>query len=230
MAVASTSPSPDGLARACTAEALGTALLLVAVVGSGIMAERLTGDEAVALLANTVATGAALLVLILTFGAVSGAHFNPAVTLAAAASGELPWRRVPSYLSAQVAGALAGVVCAHAMFAEPLLSLSRHARSGGAQVFAEFVATFGLVAVIQGVSRRNATAVPLAVAAFITSAYWFTSSTSFANPAVTIARAFTDTFTGIQPADVPGFLLGQAMGAAVATRLFSWLVPRTLLP
>ena len=212
--------------RQATAECIGTAMLLAAVVGSGIMGDRLSGGNvAIALLANTIATGAALVTLILTFGPVSGAHFNPAVTLADASQGGLPWNRVPFYIGAQVAGAVAGVAAAHLMFAEPLFQLSRHTRSGGAQFFSEVVATFGLLAVIWGCVRQRAAAVPFAVGAYITSAYWFTASTSFANPAVTIARAFTDTFAGIRPIDVPGFVLAQLIGAVAATVLFRWLVP-----
>jgi glycerol uptake facilitator-like aquaporin len=212
--------------RQFVAEAVGTALLLATVVGSGIMAERLAGGNvAIALLANTLATGAALVALILTFGPVSGAHFNPAVTLADASQGGLAWRLVPGYVAAQVAGAIAGTWAAHLMFELPVLMVSRHARSGAAQMFSEFVATFGLMAVIWGCSRRRSEAVPFAVGAYITAAYWFTASTSFANPAVTLARALTDTFAGIAPYDVPGFILAQLLGAAAATMLFRWLVP-----
>ena len=214
------------LAHRLTAEGVGTALLLAAVVGSGIMGERLAaGNAAIALLANTVATGAALVALILTFGPISGAHFNPVVTIADASQGGLLWRTVPGYVIAQVAGAVIGVLAAHAMFSEPLLMVSTHQRSGGSQVFSEFVATFGLLSVIWGCSRRQPSTVPFAVAAYIVAAYWFTASTSFANPAVTIARAFTNTFAGIRPSDVPGFLIGQSAGAAAATVLFRWLVP-----
>lgn len=214
------------LSRRIVAEATGTAMLLAAVVGSGIMADQLSGGhQAIALLANTIATGAALVALILTFGSISGAHFNPAVTLADASQGGLPWRDVPGYLIAQSAGAVLGVWMAHAMFEQPLLMLSRHARSGPAQMFSEFVATFGLVAVIWGCSRRRSSAVPFAVGAYITAAYWFTASTSFANPAVTFARALSDTFAGIRPVDVPGFVLAQVAGAMAATFLFRWLVP-----
>jgi glycerol uptake facilitator-like aquaporin len=196
------------------------------VVGSGIMADRLSdGNQALALLANTLATGAALVALILTFGPVSGAHFNPAVTIADASQGGLPWREVVGYVLAQCGGAVMGVWAAHAMFEEPLFMLSLRARSGPAQMFSEFVATFGLLAVIWGCSRRRSGAVPFAVAAYITAAYWFTASTSFANPAVTFARALTDTFAGIRPGDVPGFVLAQLSGAMTATFLFRWMVP-----
>jgi glycerol uptake facilitator-like aquaporin len=201
-------------------------MLLAAVVGSGIMADRLSGgNEALALLANTIATGAALVALILTFGAISGAHFNPAVTLADASQGGLPWPDVPRYIVAQAAGAVAGVWAAHMMFGEPVFMLSLRERSGSAQLFSEFVATFGLLAVIWGCARRRTEAVPFAVAAYITAAYWFTASTSFANPAVTLARSLSDTFAGIRPADVPGFIVAQIAGAAAATLLFRWLVP-----
>ncbi|MCI0569924.1 MAG: aquaporin family protein [Myxococcaceae bacterium] len=214
------------LSRRLAAEAVGTAFLLATVVGSGIMAERLAGSSVgLALLANTVATGAGLVSLILAFGPVSGAHFNPAVTLADAAVGGLPWREVPGYITAQLAGAFAGVAAAHGMFEEALFSASTHVRSGGAQAFSEAIATFGLLSVIWGVSRRRSEAVPFAVGAYITAAYWFTSSTSFANPAVTLARAASDTFAGIRPEDTPGFILAQLVGAAAATALFRWLVP-----
>ena len=190
------------------------------------MGERLSGGNvAVALLANTIATGAGLVALILTFGGVSGAHFNPAVTVADASQRGLAWRDVLPYVVAQVAGAFAGVALAHVMFGEPVFSASRHARAGLGQLTAEFTATFGLVSVIWGCSRSRPAATPFAVAAFITAAYWFTSSTSFANPAVTLARAASDTFAGIRPADAPGFILAQAVGAGSATLLFRWLVP-----
>ncbi|AUX36140.1 MULTISPECIES: MIP/aquaporin family protein [Sorangium] len=219
-------PLRADLLRRAVAEALGTALLLATVVGSGIMAERLAGGNvAIALLANTIATGAALVALILTFGAISGAHFNPAVTLADASQGGLSWREVPAYVLAQVAGAFAGVAVAHVMFGEALFSASQHERSGLAQLASEFVATFGLLAVIRGSVRRRAESVPFAVGAYITAAYWFTSSTSFANPAVTLARAASDTFAGIRPADAPGFIVAQLAGAAAATLAFRWLVP-----
>ena len=215
------------LNRRIVAEATGTALLLAAVVGSGIMAEQLSGgNQAVALLANTIATGAALVALILTFGPISGAHFNPAVTVADASQGGLPWRDVPAYILAQCGGAVLGVWMAHAMFEQRLFMLSRHARSGPAQMFSEFVATFGLVAVIWGCSRRRSSAVPFAVAAYITAAYWFTASTSFANPAVTFARALSDTFAGISPSGVPAFIAAQFAGALAATFLARWLWPK----
>ncbi len=213
------------LSRRVVAEALATALLLAAVVGSGIMAERLAGGNvALALLANTMATGAALAALLLTFGPLSGAHLNPAVSLAQAIEGRLAPREAAGYVAAQVVGALAGVAAAHAMFEAPLFVLGTRGRSGAAQLFSEFVATFGLLAVIAGCGRFRPGAVPAAVAAYITAAYWFTASTSFANPAVTLARALTDTFTGIHPADVPGFIAAQLLGAAAATALFRWLV------
>jgi glycerol uptake facilitator-like aquaporin len=211
--------------RRLAAEGLGTALLLAAVVGSGIMGERLAGGNvALALLANTLATGAALVALILTFGPISGAHLNPAVSLADAWHGGLPWRDVPGYVAIQVAGAFAGVASAHLMFGEPVFALSHHSRSGMSQLWSEFVATFGLLAVIRGGARRPAT-LPFAVGAYISAAYWFTASTSFANPAVTLARAATDTFAGIRPADAPGFILAQLLGAGTAALLFRWLVP-----
>jgi glycerol uptake facilitator-like aquaporin len=214
------------LARRIVAELTGTAVLLATVVGSGIMGEQLAGGNvAIALLANTLATGAVLVALILTFGSVSGAHFNPAVSFAAASEGGLRVREAIAYSSAQIAGAVIGVLAAHAMFGQPLLSVSRHTRAGFPQVFSEVIATFGLLSVIWGCSRRRSAAVPFAVGAYITAAYWFTASTSFANPAVTIARALSDTFAGIRPADVPGFILGQAIGATAATALFRWLVP-----
>lgn len=216
----------DSPARRIAAEGIGTALLLAAVVGSGIMAERMSGGSVgLALLANTVATAAALIALILTFGPLSGAHFNPAVTLVLALRGDARWRDVPPYLAAQFSGAVAGVLIAHAMFAEPLWQFSQKARSGPAQGFSEFVATFGLIAVIWSCSLRRAQAVPYAVAAYIAAAYWFTASTSFANPAVTVARSLTDSFAGIRPADTPMFMAAELLGAAVAAALFTWLMP-----
>lgn len=214
------------LAQRLTAEVVGTAMLLASVVGSGIMGERLAGGNvAVALLANTIATGAALVALILTFGPISGAHFNPAVTLSDASQGGMPWREVPWYVGAQIVGAFAGVAAAHIMFEMPLFFASRHARSGIAQAFSEFVATFGLLTVIWGCARLRSPAVPFAVAAYITAAYWFTASTSFANPAVTLARSATDTFAGIRPSDAPIFIVAQFLGAATSTLLFWWLLP-----
>jgi glycerol uptake facilitator-like aquaporin len=198
----------------------------MAVVGSGIMGERLSGGNvAMALLANTIATGATLVAIILALGGISGAHFNPAVTLAVALERGLPWREVPLYMVFQLFGALCGVAAAHAMFEQPLLAYSQHARSGTAQMFSEFVATFGLLSVVWGCSRLRSTAVPFAVGAYITGAYWFTASTSFANPAVTIARSLTNSFSGIRPADVPGFIAAQIAGSLAATLLWSWLLP-----
>ena len=216
----------SSLARRLTAEALGTGLLLAVVVGSGIMGERLAGGNmALALLANTLATGAGLSVLILIFAPISGAHFNPAVTLADACCGGTPWREVPGYILVQVCAGLIGVAVAHLMFDMPLYFASSHVRSGPGQWFSEFIATFGLLATIWGCARQRPSLVPFAVGAYITSAYWFTSSTSFANPAVTIARAASNTFAGIRPADVPGFILAQLLGALAATILFNWLLP-----
>jgi glycerol uptake facilitator-like aquaporin len=214
--------------RRLVAEAVGTALLLATVVGSGIMGERLArGNVAVALLANTLATGAGLVALILTFGPVSGAHFNPAVTIADASQGGLPWREVPGYIVAQILGAFAGVAAAHLMFGEPLFFASQHACTGAAQWWSEFMATFGLLSVIWGCARQRSSAVPFAVGAYITAAYWFTASTSFANPAVTLARAASDTFAGIRPVDALGFIVAQLFGGAAATFLFRWLIPST---
>ena len=217
---------------ALVAEFVGTALLLAAVVGSGIMGERLSGGNvAIALLANSIATGAVLVALILTFGSISGAHFNPAVSVAAASQNDVPWSYVGGYVATQVLGALVGVAVADVMFGEPVYAASQHMRAGLSQVFSESVATFGLLSVIWGCSRRQPHAVAFAVGAYIAGAYWFTSSTSFANPAVTLARAFTDTFAGIRLADVPGFIAGQACGAAAASMLCRWLAPaRTALP
>lgn len=215
-----------GLRSRFTAEFLGTAFLVAAVIGSGIMGERLAGGNvAIALLANTIATGAALLALILTFGPISGAHFNPAVTLADALEHGIPWSEVPAYIAAHCAGGILGAFVAHLMFGLRWYSLSSHSRQGWALVFSEFVATFGLLSVIWGCSRLRSDAVPFAVASYITAAYWFTASTSFANPAVTIARSLSDTFAGIRPSDVPWFIAAQLAGALSATLLVRWLIP-----
>jgi glycerol uptake facilitator-like aquaporin len=196
------------------------------VVGSGIMAERLAnGNVALALLANTIATGATLVALILTFGPISGAHFNPVVSVADALEGGLPWPETFAYVLAQVIGGIGGTILAHVMFSAPVVSLSRHVRSGPAQFVSEFTATFGLLCVIWGCSRSRSSVVPFAVGSYITAAYWFTASTSFANPAVTIARALSDTFAGIRPIDVPLFVIAQFAGGIAATLLFRWLVP-----
>lgn len=218
-----------GLGRRAVAEAVATAFLLAAVVGSGIMGERLSGGNlAIALLANTLATGAALIALIATFGPLSGAHMNPVVSIVAAWDGTLARRDLPPYLAAQVVGAFAGVAAAHGMFELSLFSASQHARSGLAQGWSEFVATFGLVVVARSTAKRNAAAVPYAVGAYITAAYWFTASTSFANPAVTLARAASDTFAGIRPWDVPTFLAAQALGGAAALAFTRWLDPPSI--
>jgi glycerol uptake facilitator-like aquaporin len=210
-------------------EFMGTAFLLMAVVGSGIMAERLAGGNvALALLANSLATGAALVALILALGPVSGAHFNPAVTLADAMQGGIAWREVPGYIAAQVLGAYAGAAAAHLMFGLPVFFASHHARSGRALLFSEFIATFGLLAVIWGCARARPSAVAFAVGAYITAAYWFTASTSFANPAVTLARAASDTFAGIRPVDAPAFIVAQLAGAVAATLCFRWLASAQL--
>jgi glycerol uptake facilitator-like aquaporin len=220
------STAPPSLRRRAAVECLGTALLLAIVVGSGIMAERLSGGNgALTLLANSLATGAGLMALILAFGSFSGAHLNPVVTLTDAILGGRPWRELPLYAAAQLLGALVGVAAAEAMFASPLFELSRKSRAGLPQVFAEAVATFGLLAVVFFSSRRGLTAVAAAVGAYISAAYWFTSSTSFANPAVTLARSLTATFTGIRPNDVPGFLAGQTLGTAAFAILARWLLP-----
>ncbi len=212
------------LPRRLVAEALGTALLLAVVVGSGIMGERLAdGNDAIALLGNTIATGAALVVLILVFGPLSGAHFNPAVTLAFWLRRELTRGDAACYLVAQLAGGLIGVMAAHAMFGEPLLVEGVKARTGAGQWLGEFVATFALLAAILGCLRTRPEAVPYAVGLIITAGYWFTSSTSFANPAVTVARSFTDTFAGIAPAHAPAFIAAELAGAVAATLLFRWL-------
>jgi glycerol uptake facilitator-like aquaporin len=201
-------------------------LLLTGVVGSGIMGERMSnGNAAIALLANTLATGATLVAIILAFGQISGAHFNPVVTLAAAWEGGLKRTEVLGYLAAQFFGAFAGVAAAHVMFGEPLFRASQHVRSGSAQMFSEFIATFGLLSVIWGCSQVRSEAVPFAVGSYIMGAYWFTASTSFANPAVTLARSFTNTFSGIRPADAPGFIAAQLAAGIAATLLWSWLMP-----
>jgi glycerol uptake facilitator-like aquaporin len=220
-------PPRASLSRRAVSELLGTGFLVATVIGSGIMGETLAaGNTAVALLANTLATGAVLVALILTFGPISGAHMNPVVTVADASHGGTPWPEVPVYVAAQIAGGLAGTACAHLMFGKPVFFASQHVRAGGAQLFSEFIATFGLLATIWGTSRSRPAATPFVVAAYITAAYWFTASTSFANPAVTIARAASDTFAGIRPGDAPGFIAAQSVGAAAATLLFRWLVPK----
>jgi len=214
------------LAKRVVAEALGTLFLLAAVVGSGIMAERLAaGNMALALLANTVATGAALGALIISFAPMSGAHFNPVVTLAFALRRDLVWQDVPLYLLAQVVGGIGGVVTANLMFGLPAVFMSNHARTGMAQLFSEFIATFGLVSVILAASRSQVAVAAIAVGAYISAAYWFTASTSFANPAVTVSRSLSDTFAGIRPVDAPGFVLAQLAGGMAATVLFRWLMP-----
>ena len=213
------------LSRRLAAEALGTGILVATVVGSGIMAETLTNDVALALLCNTLPTGAILVVLITVLGPISGAHFNPAVTLVFTGKRELPMNEAALYIIAQIAGGAIGTMAAHVMFAHPLIDFSMKVRTGGAQWFAEAVAAFGLVATILAGIRFQRTAVPWLVGLYITAAYWFTASTSFANPAVTFARGLTDTFAGIRPADVPGFVVAQFAGAMAAPALFRWLVP-----
>jgi glycerol uptake facilitator-like aquaporin len=219
------SQEPLSLYKRSVCEGLGTAFLVAAVVGSGIMGERLAaGNIAIALLANTIATGAALAALIVTFGSLSGAHFNPAVSLAIALRGRMPWPEVPFYVTSQFGGALIGTILAHLMFGHGWYSFSPHQRSGLPQLFSEFVATFGLLCVIWGCMKmRSELATPIAIASYIVAAYWFTASTSFANPAVTVARSITDTFSGIRPTDVPGFIFAQITGSLVATLLFGWL-------
>lgn len=208
------------LGRKLLAEGFGTAFLLAAVVGSGIMGERLAaGNDAIALLANSIATGAGLLAILLTLGPISGAHLNPAVSLALAARGELPWRETPLYVAVQCLGALLGVFAVHAMFALPIFELATKARASGALMWSEFVAMGGLLGVVLIGSKHRPESVPAAVATYIAAAYWFTASTSFANPAVTLARAFTDTFTGIRPGDVPGFVVAQLGATGVAVVL-----------
>lgn len=212
--------------RKLLAEALGTAFLLAAVIGSGIMAERLAGgNEALALLCNTLPTGAILVVIILVFGPISGAHFNPAVTIALAARGSFPWVKAAPYIVAQLIGGIAGAWAAHFMFDLPILQASENLRSGAGLWFAEALATFGLVLTIVGCVARTPSAVPYAVGLYITSAYWFTASTSFANPAVTVARAFTNTFSGIMPLHAPAFILAQFAGVAVCLAVLRFLFP-----
>lgn len=212
------------IAQRAVAEGVGTALLLAAIVGSGIMGERLAGGNiAIALLANSLATAGALAVLILVFGPISGAHFNPVVSVAMAIRRELSWRHVPAYFIMQLVGAVAGVAIAHAMFDMPLYVLSTHSRAGAAQAFSEVVATFGLLIVILGCARHRPAAIPYAVGCYIGAAYWFTASTSLANPAVTVARALTNTFSGIRPQDVAPFVIAQLAGTAAAILFFSWL-------
>ncbi len=214
-----------GLAHRLAAEALGTALLLAIVVGSGIMGERLAaGNDAIALLGNTLATGAGLTVLITIFGPISGAHFNPAVTLAFAVRREIAWPRAAAYVAVQLVAGIAGVWVAHAMFGEPILQVSAKLRAGPSQALAEFVATFGLIGSILGALRFRPDATPWIVGLYITAAYWFTASTSFANPAVTIARSLSNTFAGIAPSSAPAFIAAQLLGALAATFAFGWLL------
>lgn len=211
------------LGKRAAAECIGTAFLVAAVVGSGIMGERLSdGNPAITLLANSLTTGGALVALILAFGPISGAHFNPVVSLVARMRRELAGGETLAYVAMQVVGGLAGVAAAHLMFGEPMFSPSHRARAGTAQLFSECVATFGLVAVILGCSRTRPVAIPYAVAAYITSAYWFTASTSFANPAVTFARSLTDSFSGIRPSDVVPLVAAQVSGALLAAGVFAW--------
>ena len=216
---------PFSTPRRLCGEALGTALLLAMVVGSGIMGERLAvGNVAIALLGNTIATGAGLVVLITIFGPLSGAHFNPAVTLIFAMRREIGWGTATAYVAAQLAGGVLGVWAAHAMFSEPIWQVSTKLRDGPAQAFAEFIATFGLIAAILGSIRFRPEATPMVVGLYITSAYWFTASTSFANPAVTIARSLSNTFAGIAPSSAPLFIASQLLGAVAASLLFGWLL------
>lgn len=212
------------LQRRLVAEALGTCLLVATVVGSGIMADTLTDDTALALLGNTLATGAVLVVLITIFGPISGAHFNPAVSLVFALKRDLPHRDLWLYVAAQVAGGIAGTMAAHLMFDLPVIEASLKARTGGSQWFSEWVASFGLVAVILGGVRFEQKSVPWLVGLYITAAYWFTASTSFANPAVALARSLTNTFSGIRPLDLPGFVIAELLGALCALALMSWLL------
>jgi glycerol uptake facilitator-like aquaporin len=215
------------LSRRLAAEALGTGILVATVVGSGIMAETLTKDVALALLCNTLPTGAILVVLITVLGPISGAHFNPAVTIVFAGRRELPVNEAVLYILAQIAGGAIGTMAAHLMFAHPLIELSMKTRTGGAQWFAEAVAAFGLVATILAGIRFQRAAVPWLVGLYITAAYWFTASTSFANPAVAIARSLTNTFSGIRPVDLPGFILAELSGALAGMLLMRWLLGRS---
>jgi glycerol uptake facilitator-like aquaporin len=214
------------ISKRAFAEAVGTALLLATIIGSGIMGERLAGGNvAIALLANTLATGAGLVALILAFAPLSGAHFNPLISIAEALQGNLAWQDVPPYIAAQIVGAFAGVAAAHLMFNEPLFFASQHIREGLPQIWSECVATFGLLVIILSCARHRPGSVPFAVGSYISAAYWFTSSTCFANPAVTLARSASDTFTGIRPIDVPGFIIAELLGAAAAMLLLRWLNP-----
>jgi glycerol uptake facilitator-like aquaporin len=214
------------IAHCLTAEFIGTTLLLSSIVGSGIMGERLSGgNNAVALLANSLATGGMLIVIILIFGNISGAHFNPAVTIMSAVQGRVKWYKALAYIIVQLIGAFAGVASAHLMFSEPVFSVSQNIRAGNSQLFSEFIATFGLIAVVWGCSRLRLSEAAFAIAAYIISAYWFTSSTSFANPAVTLARIASNTFSGIRPEDAFGFIVAQILGLIVAILLFRWLIP-----
>jgi glycerol uptake facilitator-like aquaporin len=212
------------LSRRLAAEALGTGILVATVVGSGIMAETLTKDAGLALLCNTLPTGAILVVLITVLGPISGAHFNPAVTLVFAVSRQLPVKESVLYVIAQIAGGIVGTIAAHLMFALPLIDASLKPRTGGAQWFAESVAAFGLIATILGGIRFQRTAVPWLVGLYITAAYWFTASTSFANPAVAVARSLTNTFSGIRPIDLPGFIVAELIGGLVGMLLMNWLL------
>jgi len=214
------------ISKRALAEAVGTALLLATIIGSGIMGERLAGGNvAIALLANTLATGAGLVTLILAFAPLSGAHFNPLVSIAEAIQGRLPWQDIPPYVAAQIVGAFAGVAAAHLMFNEPLFFASQHIRQGLPQIWSECVATFGLLVIILSCARHRPGSVPFAVGAYISAAYWFTASTCFANPAVTLARSASNTFAGIRPDDVPGFLLGELLGAALGLMFWRLLEP-----
>ncbi len=225
-----TACSAFDLKRRLFSEWLGTALLVAVVIGSGIMGENLAdGNEAIALLGNTLATGAALVVLILIFGPISGAHLNPVVSLSFALQRKLPWPEFLAYIIVQIIGGVTGVMLAHSMFSLPLIEASTHARTGVGVWTGEIVASFGLLATILGCLRSRPDAIPYAVGLFITAGYWFTSSTSFANPAVTLARSLTDTFSGIRPEDVSGFMAAQIIGAVLATAVFHWLCSQNKL-